>query len=346
MIKKIHIQNFRGIEDTTITDIKHINIIFGMNNCGKSTVLESLFLILGMSNPTLPISVNLSRDLSDISEETLHSLFYSGDSSRTIEFGIEAYVKRNLKISLFSEYNKEVNLNEKIDEMGSIPQKKYGLRLDFHDNGNPTYTSKFIINEENDKKQEIAQEYSEKVLCKYLPSRPSLNSSIKSLEAIIKRKGIDEVVSLLKVLEPRIKDLQLVGKQIMVDLGFQYLLPINVMGDGVRKLLSYLVSLMECQNGILLIDEFENGLHYSVMEDVCSTLVLAAKMYNVQLFVTTHSWEILDAFSSAMSKKPCSALLDKISYIKLMRDTDYNLHSFNYTNEGVVDHIHQNIEIR
>jgi AAA15 family ATPase/GTPase len=50
---------------------------------------------------------------------------------------------------------------------------------------------------------------------------------------------------------------------------------------------------------VLLIDEIENGLHYSVLPTVWKGLLLAAKEFDVQIFATTHSWECILAADQA-----------------------------------------------
>ena len=53
MFEKVIIERFRGIRYACIEDFKQINLFFGKNNCGKSSLLESLFLASGLSNPLL-----------------------------------------------------------------------------------------------------------------------------------------------------------------------------------------------------------------------------------------------------------------------------------------------------
>ena len=50
---------------------------------------------------------------------------------------------------------------------------------------------------------------------------------------------------------------------------------------------------------MLLIDEIENGLHYSLLLEIWRYLFKFARQLNVQLFVTTHSWECIEAFQKA-----------------------------------------------
>ena len=59
MFNKIEIERFRGIKHASIEGFKQINLFFGKNNCGKSTLLESLFLLTGLSNPILLRNVNV-----------------------------------------------------------------------------------------------------------------------------------------------------------------------------------------------------------------------------------------------------------------------------------------------
>lgn len=55
-VARIHIENFRGVKDTTLYLTKHV-VLLGDNNTGKTTVLEALDLVLGPDrlNRTPPI---------------------------------------------------------------------------------------------------------------------------------------------------------------------------------------------------------------------------------------------------------------------------------------------------
>jgi AAA15 family ATPase/GTPase len=71
------------------------------------------------------------------------------------------------------------------------------------------------------------------------------------------------------------------------------------MGDGMRKILTFLATIATTKNGVLLIDEIENGLHYSSLSVVWKALFAACKEYNVQIIATTHSYECVEAFSKS-----------------------------------------------
>jgi hypothetical protein len=72
---------------------------------------------------------------------------------------------------------------------------------------------------------------------------------------------------------------------------------LSSMGDGLNRVLTIILSLLNCENGILLLDEFETGLHYSVQKQLWEIIFLLAKELNVQVFVTSHSYDCIRAFA-------------------------------------------------
>jgi hypothetical protein len=73
--------------------------------------------------------------------------------------------------------------------------------------------------------------------------------------------------------------------------------PLNSMGDGMLRVLQLSLKLFAAKGGFLLIDEFENGLHYSVQEKVWALLFEVAERHNIQIFATTHSWDCIESFT-------------------------------------------------
>ncbi len=75
------------------------------------------------------------------------------------------------------------------------------------------------------------------------------------------------------------------------------------MGDGMNRILTIILALVNSQDGYLLIDEFENGLHYTVQEDLWKMIFNLANKLNVQVFATTHSDDCIHAFESVMNSE-------------------------------------------
>ena len=70
-------------------------------------------------------------------------------------------------------------------------------------------------------------------------------------------------------------------------------LPLSAYGDGLKKSVLLLSALAQAKDGILLIDEFETGIHTSCMDKVFSLLLENALKFKVQVFLTSHSKEAI-----------------------------------------------------
>ena len=55
------------------------------------------------------------------------------------------------------------------------------------------------------------------------------------------------------------------------------------------------------KGGILIVDEVDNGLHYKTMETLWTALLKSAKQLDVQVFVSTHSLDSLNALDEVLS---------------------------------------------
>ena len=73
--------------------------------------------------------------------------------------------------------------------------------------------------------------------------------------------------------------------------------PLKSLGDGMIRILQLALKLVSAQGGFLLIDELENGLHYSIQEQVWTWLFEVAERLDIQVFATTHSWDCIESFT-------------------------------------------------
>lgn len=97
-------------------------------------------------------------------------------------------------------------------------------------------------------------------------------------------------------------------------------IPLNSMGDGMSRILQLILSVFPAKNGVLLIDEFENGLHFSVQKEVWRMLFKLASELDIQVFATTHSWDCIESFSKAAANEQEAGVLLKISRSRLTSD--------------------------
>jgi hypothetical protein len=118
-------------------------------------------------------------------------------------------------------------------------------------------------------------------------------------------KRLDDILPALRIIEPRLQKLGLVPTTdkpiIHGDIGMSRLVPIPFMGEGLRRVLSIVLAIANAPGGVVLIDEIENGLHYSVHKKVWQAIAVAARKNDVQVFATTHSWECIVAANESFS---------------------------------------------
>jgi hypothetical protein len=79
--------------------------------------------------------------------------------------------------------------------------------------------------------------------------------------------------------------------------------PLRTMGDGMVRLFGIALALVNATDGFLMLDEIENGLHYSIQPDVWRLIFRVASRLNVQVFATTHSWDCIEAFQKAAAEQ-------------------------------------------
>lgn len=78
--------------------------------------------------------------------------------------------------------------------------------------------------------------------------------------------------------------------------------PLKSLGDGMIRILQLALKLVSAQGGFLLIDELENGLHYSIQEKVWAWLFEVAERLDIQVFATTHSWDCIESFTKVANE--------------------------------------------
>lgn len=344
MFTKIEIERFRGIRHASIEGFKQINLFLGKNNCGKSSLLESLFLASGLSNPLLPIRVNVMRGYSKARLNDLKLDFYNLDTSRPIHIRMENEEKRDLDISLFEQSQNNVSINADDNNiLSNVQEGKYGLKFDFKVNGRH-YESQIRFDSANSTEATsiVSDRYAESLRCTYLSPKYDFNASIQGLKNILQNKDEHFIVEGLKIIEPRVTDFIFADNEMLVDIGLAKRIPVNMMGDGARKIVSLLTAVYDCKDGALLVDEISNGFHYSVMGSLWKVLINAAVRNNTQLFVTTHDNDSIKGLRNAALNE----FDDIVAAFKLLKTSDDELKAYHYSLESLDYSINQEIEVR
>ncbi len=318
-LSNIEIIDYKCFKNFIAKDFKRINLISGRNNVGKTAFLESLLINLYSISPTkmtYAIGIyNLTRDqLEFIHNEKIHTIideFKLKIENTTFE------AKSNINNSKF----KTVNENGKKE-------------LNFMINGNDI---KININEFSFGTDDIKN-------IKYLDKFGMSNKEIKELFDVIQKKEKEKFLNdLINKFDSSIENFKIIANepQCKISNSSEYR-KINEFGDGLKHYISIICAVFACENGQLFIDEIDNGIHYSQLEKLWEIIFTISKEVNCQVFATTHSKEMINAYAKVSQK-----LQDEdISFIELGKNKDNEVKSITMDYERFQREISSGNEIR
>jgi predicted ATPase len=318
-LKRIEIENFRCFSNFSIEGLERINLIAGMNNSGKTSLLEAIFIHTGSNNPQLSLSVSGIRGLTSYKlrqDELWESLFLLKNTNEKAriwskdEIGIE----RTLELSIVEQTSAIIGRNGGSGQI-SLPNASStashspkNLLYNFFDSREITGSARLYA-KDGTIQSEVSPDFPN-LDSIYSATRMSFpQEEAERFSQIAELSQESRLVEALKVFEPRLRKLTVLVRggepTINGDIGVRKLIPIQMMGEGIGRTLSILISIMTTPHGILLIDEIENGIHYSVLERVWKAIGKLAEENGVQIFATTHSWECIKAAHQAFRPDPC-----------------------------------------
>ena len=302
--KNIEIKNFRGIEHLKIDDFSRVNVFLGQNNSGKSSVLEALLLLAGMSNPDLPLSLNKARTRNfriAYLQETRYQ-FYNLDLKNTPEFSSLQTdgMSRHLQMRLFhtetaDDWVQSIDEPRILTETARMPNTIEMLYDITTNNGTKHFRSSLFVNQSDvASRQEPSKEYVEKNFAVLFSSDLLSSNLTNDLSELFKRKQKNILLEQLQKFDARINAIEILNNDVYV--GFddvKEMLPVSMSGDGLRRFLNIVAGSANPSNTMILIDEIDNGLHYSAYKKLWEAIFALATDTNKQVFVTTHSKETL-----------------------------------------------------
>lgn len=343
-LKTVSVQNFRSIASLKVEDLGQINIFTGQNNCGKTTLLEAVFQLCGWnvgSLETLYYLRNSYKGNIDFS-----GFFYKiNDDTEIILTGFieENSYQRTVKIDSSIVLNGFNDIQDK-QVQSNLFETVEGLKIESKE----IKSVATIINGVNN--------FSADAIAPQLYMRVNFpmfkifehGNLIRGLSEIIRNKQQQKIIDLLKQIDSRIVGIMVVEKGIYLDLeGFPELIPIEISGDGLRRILSVILAIYDAKKGgIVLIDEVENGLHISTMPKFWRGIMVAAHDIGVQLFMTTHNEELLQSLSEVAKEDAFEYLQPQIKYYNLKRYENDEIVAYKYDFEKFEFLISNGNEIR
>lgn len=318
-IESIYIDSFRGIRKLEMTDLGLVNVIVGKNNCGKTSVMEVIRGLKSINDMTYWRSLRKTprapfRTIS--AYESIASLF--NEENNTCSFDVVFKDNAKFNIQLFYDISHVELLPTEVRELTGYmyrdPEEstcedmepEVHQMLDFQVFIDKKIALKDnVYDVQNRFKLSEARFENDIELANVVYISPTKHTeNIVFLNRIFDNPDLyEEMLEVLREFDDGIISINVDNSNSKYRVGNVYkilsknhtrALPLDVYGDGFKKALLFMSSLLVAQNGILLVDEFETALHTTAMDKVFSWILKSAKKLNVQLFLTTHSEEALD----------------------------------------------------
>jgi ABC-type branched-subunit amino acid transport system ATPase component len=348
MLRNLRITNFRGLREFAMSGLGRVNLLVGTNNCGKTSVLEAIHMLSvpGSAVPLWQAQVRRGELIDSATERQIdvahlvhgHKLvagpgFYiGGDGTRGFQKLTASFVTRSSTGSSENE-EEEDEASDAAAEPGAI--EPLLLHLEWRDG--PSFER---VNLPTRKVQLPLTRRGGGVL------RPTIGGNVHGLgdvsfittegltrdntismfERVVLTPAESTVLGALHTIEPGIERIASVGTYArssrdargglaMMVAGQR--IPIGSMGDGIWRLLGVALALVQAREGVLLVDEIDTGLHYSVLVDMWRLVLATARSLDVQVFATTHSRDCYEALAAVTEANRDEISLQRIERGKI-----------------------------
>jgi predicted ATPase len=327
ILNSLEIQAYRTFSHLVIQDFGRVNLIVGKNNVGKSSLLEALWLYTQRGRPTVLVDLLKSRDeLSRMMRFSEEGNVNSKDRMWDIKYlfcGRED-VRNNfkpIKVGPVDSPDDTLTIDIKWYVMDTDEEGARRRRL-VNDPNDRVEASPYIVIQEGIEISRLIrldrlldQRFPtpgsmeiESIPCRYIKANGLSSLDVAQLWDNIALSDMEEsVIAALHIIAPAIDRLTFIGNEerqfnripVARIRGLNEPISLRSMGEGMGRILGVALALVNSRDGVLLIDEIESGLHYTVQADMWRLIFRVAHRLNVQVFATTHSWDCIEAFQKA-----------------------------------------------
>ena len=333
MIHSVRIDGYRALSHFSMSGLGQINLLVGKNNSAKTSVLEALYLLATGGDPTALWKVMARRGeqlfpdpntgRNPQQELDICHMFYGHE----IKLGVSASVAtanqspaRSITFKIV-----EAKREENPALFAQIPPETdgpLGSRLAMSVTGTPNPLAPLVpLSSRGGLRPETFQ-----LLSNIAASAPRVDATspqyistesltVPELSAAFNTISLtpheDRVLRAIQILEPKIERIAPAPLGNVYFPGFparggfkvklkdlEQPIPIGSMGEGTWRMLALAMTLSRSKDSLLLIDEIDTGLHYTVMARMWKLLADAAKDLKVQVFATTHSSDCVKSLAS------------------------------------------------
>ena len=312
MFKSLNVRNFRRFNELRIDQLSNINLFAGRNNSGKTSLLEAIFLLAGAGNARVAMDPYVLRswqpgDGAQANWPFWKQFFADLDTGRSIRIEGEHTVHGRLGLGITSgrQHIAEIPLGrtEKVAETSTF--NEHSLTFAYIGPSGAEVNSRIIVNDEAARVEQgnITVPFSSIILLPRI--KRSIQDDAIRLGQLRQRKQGGLVLKALQAVEPKLQSIEDNSSSgtpmIWGDVGLSELIPLSVMGEGMTQIARMVLAAATTPDGIVLVDEIENGIHHSALTNMWRVVDEAARQFHVQIFATTHSHECVISAHESLS---------------------------------------------
>lgn len=335
MLKSVRIQNFRQFRDLQLDGLAQINLITGKNNTGKTSLLEALWVhAAAPSDPGVVSAVARLRGIDKLALDGPAAwgwIFHdpTGDEGLILSTVSHAGEAESLRISTSAATDvlRQGLSGELQHESGRVVSTAEiaarALKIVYTDGNSTVHKGSFgVLGEHGVPIPALASARRNFYFLSNRAGDPEQEA--KNFDQLVLSGREEDIVSTYQLIDKRVSAVRSidagVGRSIYVRLTDGNFLPMSVMGHGFYRAGKIATAVVSASGGIVLIDEFDDGLHHGVLEDVWRKVIAMAIKHSVQVFATTHSYECLEAAVRASEGEEV-----QLAFFRLERRDDSNI---------------------
>lgn len=342
-IGTLEIRRFRALRHLKIEGLGRVNLVTGRNNTGKSSVLEALRILAADASPYVINDILRFRE-ENVADESAHSaetiglfpwsnLFHGFppfseelDPIVIASSGGRCPLRISVATGWFSEEREQDGSWKLVPQRQLLFGEQEAVPALVIEAGGP----RRILTLASLRRSA----YGRRALRPEIMAEPRLPCVFASpyggertatlgplWDKIALSDREEDVVDALRIIDSEISAVSMVGGEgprqtrtaIVRAAGIPRPVPLRSFGDGLNRLFGLILSLVNAKDGLLLIDEFENGMHYAVQADAWRAVFRLASRLDIQVVATSHSWDAIEAFQKAASESPEEGVLVRLS---------------------------------
>ena len=322
MYKAFRVRRFRCFEDLSVDGLERINLIAGVNNVGKTALLEAVFLHCAAYNPEMVLRIDGFRgvaaarvEFGRLGHSPWELVFNRFDTAKTVVLEGQNTVSGRRVLELRTVGESEVAkivgvpplMGAEEGERAAIPMAQV-LELRYEEDERKG-VSHLVLDSQGIRVQPFPPPPpfpAYFISTRSFAAREAAREDVQLYGQLEIRGEHEQILEVLRMIEPRLRRVAAIaiGKEVILhgDLGWGPMLPLPVMGEGIVRLAALIVRIASARDGVVLLDEFENGLHYAALPLVWRAVRDVARRFNVQVLTTTHSRECIVAAHQAFSE--------------------------------------------